>query len=66
MTKLNIFFGAIIIILPMSAHAYIGPGTALGAIISSLGILLGLLLVLLALIYKPIKLLILKLKKQKK
>ena len=66
MTKLNIFFVAVIVFFPMLAHAYIGPGTALGAIISSLGILLGLLLVILALIYKPIKLLILKLKKQKK
>ena len=66
MTKLYIYIAAIFLFSPVFAYAYIGPGTALGAIISSLGILLGLLLIILALIYKPIKFLILKLKKQKK
>jgi len=66
MTKFNILFLTITLIIPVIANAYIGPGTALGAIISSLGILLGLLLVLVALIYKPIKFLILRLRKQKK
>ena len=45
----------IIMVLPISAFSYIGPGMAGGAIIKLLGILLGLILSLLSIIFYPIK-----------
>ena len=50
------------------AHAYIGPGLALGAIVLTIGIVVLLLLAMIAILYYPIKKMIknIKLKKLKK
>ena len=59
---------AIFIIIPNTAHAYLGPGLALGTIVLTIGLVAVLFFALIAILYYPIKKLIkkIKLKKLKK
>ena len=61
---LIIFFG--VIFINTKANAYIGPGMGLGAIITILGIIGAVILSIVAIIYYPIKRLIIKIKNKKK
>lgn len=45
----------ILLILPSNAHAYLGPGMGIGAIIAVLGVILSIILVLFGIIYYPVK-----------
>ncbi len=45
----------ILLILPSNAHAYLGPGMGIGAIIAVLGVILSIILALFGIIYYPIK-----------
>ena len=68
MNKKNILFifcFGFFLLLPKISYAYIGPGIALSAIVTALGILASIVLVFFAIIYYPIKR-ILKIKKSKK
>jgi len=67
--KKNIFIiASIFIIIPNMAHAYLGPGLALGTIVLTIGLVAVLFFALIAILYYPIKKLIkkIKLKKLKK
>tara|TARA_B100001027_G_C16159009_1_gene281668 strand:+ start:175 stop:396 length:222 start_codon:yes stop_codon:yes gene_type:complete len=58
------FFG--VIFINTTANAYIGPGMGLGAIMTILGIIGAIILSIVAIIYYPIKRLIIKIKNKKK
>ncbi len=49
------FMGALIVMTPHSAHAYIGPGLSVGAIVISLIVLFSIILAIYALVWFPIK-----------
>ena len=49
------FFITILLVISFQAHAYIGPGTGLGAIISALGVVGAILLAIIGIIYYPLK-----------
>ncbi|MEM9179964.1 MAG: hypothetical protein AAGA89_09650 [Pseudomonadota bacterium] len=57
MTKLNkVLIAALMIsIVPNYAHAYIGPGVGIGAIILTIAIAIGALLLLFGLVWYPVK-----------
>tara|TARA_Y100000816_G_scaffold191144_1_gene139275 strand:- start:193 stop:411 length:219 start_codon:yes stop_codon:yes gene_type:complete len=57
------FFG--VIFINTTANAYIGPGMGLGAIMTILGIIGAIILSIVAIIYYPIKRLIIKIKNKK-
>ena len=57
------FFG--VIFIKTTANAYIGPGMGLGAIMTILGIIGAIILSIVAIIYYPIKRLIIKIKNKK-
>lgn len=61
-----IAINAITLFLGTPAYAYIGPGMGLGAIITILGIVGAVLLSIAAVIYYPIKRLIVKIQNKKK
>ena len=52
----------LIVLLPVSANAYIGPGMGAGALATVLGVINSLFLAIVAIVYYPIKRLIRKLK----
>jgi uncharacterized membrane protein len=51
-----------IVLLPVSANAYIGPGMGAGALATVIGVITSLFLAIVAIVYYPIKRLIKKLK----
>ncbi|MEM7639780.1 MAG: hypothetical protein AAF269_12045 [Pseudomonadota bacterium] len=57
MTKLNkaLIAALMISIVPNYAHAYIGPGVGIGAIVLTIAIAIGALLLLFGLVWYPIK-----------
>ena len=55
----------LLIACPITASAYIGPGLGMGALASVLGILAGLIMLLIGVVWYPIKKLILRLKSKK-
>lgn len=57
MTKLNkVLIAALMIsIVPNYAHAYIGPGVGIGAIVLTIAIAIGALLLLFGLVWYPLK-----------
>lgn len=55
----------LVIFINTTANAYIGPGMGLGAIITILGIIGAIILSIVAIIYYPIKRLIIKIKNKK-
>ena len=68
MFKLNIIYSVLLILFSSPAHAYIGPGIALGTIVLLIAIVGILLITILAILYYPIKKMLknIKLKKNKK
>ena len=52
----------LIVLLPVSANAYIGPGMGAGALATVIGVITSLFLAIVAIVYYPIKRLIKKLK----
>ena len=61
----NLLFLAVLVLLPLSAHAYIGPGMGAGVIASILGLISAIFLALAAIVYYPIKRALKKRKKNK-
>tara|TARA_B100001063_G_C16353158_1_gene352354 strand:+ start:115 stop:339 length:225 start_codon:yes stop_codon:yes gene_type:complete len=61
-----ITLASILLFFGTSAYAYIGPGMGLGAIVTILGIVGAVLLSIAAIIYYPIKRLIIKIQNKKK
>ena len=52
------------LLIPVTAHAYVGPGLGLGALGAALGILFSILLAFLGIFWYPIKRLIRKIRKK--
>jgi hypothetical protein len=65
MSKILILSVLIIFLLPNISFAYIGPGIAIGSVLLSLGVVLFLIFLIVAIIYYPLKKIYLKYKKKK-
>ena len=63
--KIVILLILFIVLLPVSANAYIGPGMGAGALATIIGVITSLFLAIVAVVYYPIKRLIKKLKSSK-
>ena len=55
MSKILILSVLIIFLLPNISFAYIGPGIAIGSVLLSLGVVLFLIFLIVAIIYYPLK-----------
>lgn len=62
----NLFLILLSCLMPMSAHAYIGPGAGLGAIAITAALLLGFVLLLVGFLWYPLKRLLIGRKKPTK
>lgn len=56
--QIGYFLAAVLLALPQFAFAYIGPGLGIGAVVATLGTIIGLLMLIVGVIWYPIKRLI--------
>ncbi|MCP4666642.1 MAG: hypothetical protein GY849_09760 [Deltaproteobacteria bacterium] len=63
---MTFFISAAVLLIPLPAYAYVGPGLGLGAIGAILGVLLSVFLAIIGIFWYPIKRLFGKARKKKK